>query len=55
MSAPYRVALPGLDQIAQVPEIHPTYFQYKKPPNAPRAMPMAAMITVRFSNMFLKS
>jgi len=25
--APYMVALVGLDQIAQVPELHPTYFQ----------------------------
>jgi len=38
--APYKVDLKGLDQIAQVPSIQPTNFQYKKPPRAPVIVPM---------------
>ena len=35
MNAPYRVLLIGFDVMAQLPELHPTKFQYIQPAIAP--------------------
>jgi hypothetical protein len=40
INAPYKVLLMGLEVIMHVPLEQPTNFQYKKPANAPRVMPI---------------
>jgi len=40
VNAPYNELLTGLDVIAQVPDSHPTKYQYSHPATEPKAKPV---------------